>query len=60
VLAPAEALLLGGGDDLAVDDDGGGGVVEDGVDAQDAHDRALPGKRRGRAPERSREALLCQ
>jgi hypothetical protein len=44
VLAPAEALLLSGGDELPVDDEGRGGIVEDGVDAQDAHGSAASRK----------------
>jgi hypothetical protein len=37
VLAAAEALLFRGGHDFAIDDQGRGGIMEDGVDAEDAH-----------------------
>jgi hypothetical protein len=37
VLAAAEALLFRGGHDLTIDDQGRGRIMEDGVDAEDAH-----------------------
>nr|BFD81905.1 hypothetical protein StreXyl84_13060 [Streptomyces sp. Xyl84] len=47
MLAAAEALLLAGRDRAAVDDEGGGGVVEQGVDAKDAHGVGSVPLRRG-------------